>query len=171
MEGQGLCPRVYSLAGKHGRPGSRAHRPEFGKWTLLPGADGGGDRVESTRLPLSVRRHVWIDVGSKFPTTAKKPAGLDALDGIFCWRRHPRCVLGTLFSVLQAGHSGSTRPDFSIPAPERGVDSLSDSTLQWQDFGTSLPSSVSSAGATPSRYMRFPAWWHGMCATGSWTAR
>jgi hypothetical protein len=93
---------------------------------------------------------VWIDAGPTLPNSAKNTKTWLPTTAFFVGDVIQDTSSGHYYSVLQAGFSGSTPPNFSIPAPGRLADTLSEPTIDWQDLGASLPASVSSVGTTPS---------------------
>jgi hypothetical protein len=93
---------------------------------------------------------VWIDVGPALPTTAKNLKTWAPATPFFVGDVIQGGLSGHYYSVVQAGISGSTSPEFYVPAPEKISDGSSGNETRWQDLGSSLPASVSALGTTPS---------------------
>jgi hypothetical protein len=93
---------------------------------------------------------VWIDAGSTLPNSAKNVKTWMPSTAFFIGDVIQDPPSGHYYSVIQAGFSSSTLPNFSIPAPVKVAEADSHSPIQWQDLGSSLPASLSSVGTTPS---------------------
>jgi len=100
-----------------------------------------GEVTEHTNL-------IWLDVGSTLPTGKIKT--WTPQTPFFIGDFIQETSSGRYYSVVEAGISGSSPPYFLIPAPRAVHDDLDHPQVLWQDLGTSLPSSVSGLGTTPS---------------------
>ncbi len=97
---------------------------------------------------------VWVDSGATPPASLKNLKTWAPSTASFVGDVIQEAASGHYYSVVQAGMSGSTLPEFLVPAPEKVPENVTGSSngpvIHWQDLGTTLPSSVSSLGTTPS---------------------
>jgi hypothetical protein len=89
----------------------------------------------------------YIDAGTTLPTGAKLKAWA-ANTAFFLNDAIEDATTGHYYSVIQPGISGSVRPQFKAPVPAT-VPGSDNQPIVWQDFGATLPSSIS-AGTPPS---------------------
>jgi hypothetical protein len=89
---------------------------------------------------------VWMDSGTTLPSGGGK---------LKKWAPNSPFVLGDTiqdtstahyYTVIQAGISGATMPNFSIPTPAMAPEQ----TITWVDLGTTLPASVTTGQPQPS---------------------
>lgn len=96
---------------------------------------------------LETDRLVWTDSGVALPTGGKLKqwqAGTPFMIGDVV----QDSLTGRYYTVIQAGISGDHAPSFYLPTPK----TVHDPTYQinWQDLGTTLPSSISSGQPQPA---------------------
>jgi len=102
--------------------------------------DAGSSVSEGTTL-------VWMDAGTSQPTSLKNLKEWTENTPYFYGDGILDVNSGHYYVAIQAGMSGATQPQFSVPKPVQLT--AKDSTEQWQDIGSSLPTSAT-VGTPPS---------------------